>query len=100
MRDRVVSYPHTQGSTTEELIANSKQAVADGWKFVRWGLAETGGVFEYQGMDGLLEPVESMRIAEEQMALVREAVGPRHSDVHGHTHAAGYGALGRAVQGA
>ena len=76
VRDKVVSYPHTQGSTTEELIANSKQAVADGWKFVRWGLAETGGVFEYQGMDGLLEPVESMRIAEEQMALVREAVGP------------------------
>ena len=76
VRDKVVSYPHTQGSTTEELIANSKRAVADGWKFVRWGLAETGGVFEYQGVDGLLEPVESMRIAEEQMALVRDAVGP------------------------
>ena len=76
VRDKVVSYPHTQGATTAELVANSKRAVADGWKFVRWGQPETGGVFEYQGMDGLLEPVESMRIAEEQMALVREAVGP------------------------
>ncbi len=76
VRDKVVSYPHTQGKTTEELISNSKQAVADGWKFVRWGLPETGGEFEYQGMDGRLEPVASMRIAEEQTALLREAVGP------------------------
>ncbi len=76
VRDKVVSYPHTQGATNAELVENCKRAVSDGWKFVRWGLPETGGVFEYQGSDGLLEPVESMRIAEEQMALVRDAVGP------------------------
>lgn len=76
VRDKVVSYPHTQGADNAELVANSKRAVADGWKFVRWGQPETGGVFEYQGSDGLLEPVESMRLAEEQMALVRDAVGP------------------------
>ena len=101
VRDKVVSYPHTQGSTTEELIANSKKAVAEGWKFVRWGLAETGGVFEYQGMDGLLEPVESMRIAEEQMALVREAVGPDIQmclDIHTRLDTAHSVALCRALE--
>ena len=101
VRDKVVSYPHTQGNTTEELIANSKKAVADGWKFVRWGLAETGGVFEYQGMDGFLEPVESMRIAEEQMALVREAVGPDIQmcmDIHTRLDTAHSVALCRALE--
>ena len=82
VRDKVVCYPHTQGSTTEELVENCKQAVAEGWKFVRWGQPETGGVLEYRsasdplGEPSILEPVESMRLAVEQMALVREAVGP------------------------
>ena len=64
------------------LVENSKQAVADGWKFVRWGQPETGGILEYRsasdplGQPALLEPVESIRIAEEQFAMVREAVGP------------------------
>ena len=34
VRDKVVSYPHTQGGTTEELVENSKRAVA-GWLEVR-----------------------------------------------------------------
>ena len=76
VRDKVVCYPHTQGHTTQELVNNCVEHVEAGWKFVRWGQPETGGVFEYQGMDGRLEPVESIRIAEEQMAAVREAVGP------------------------
>ena len=82
VRDKVVCYPHTQGQTNDELVENCKRAVADGWKFVRWGLPETGGVFEYRhaadplGNPTVLEPVESIRLAEEQMAMVREAVGP------------------------
>ena len=40
-----------------------------------WGQQETYPQFEQQGT-GLLEPVESMRIAEEQMARVREPAGP------------------------
>jgi L-alanine-DL-glutamate epimerase-like enolase superfamily enzyme len=76
VRDKVVCYPHTQGRSNAELVANSVKAVEEGWKFVRWGLPETGGVFEYRGNEGRLEPVESLRIAEEQMAMVREAVGP------------------------
>ena len=76
VRDRVVCYPHTQGRTNEELVENCEKAVEEGWKFVRWGQPETGGSFEYRGTEGRLEPVKSIRIAEEQMALVREAVGP------------------------
>ena len=99
VRDKVVCYPHTQGRTNEELVANSVQAVEDGWKFVRWGQPETGGTFEYRndsaivgggggapavsppsrgrfGNPDILEPVESIRLAVEQMAMVREAVGP------------------------
>jgi len=79
VRNKVVCYPHTQGSTTQELVDNSKRAVDEGWKFVRWGQPETHGVFEEAEltgqMPGKLEPVESVRIATEQMSLVREAVG-------------------------
>jgi galactonate dehydratase len=76
VRDKVVCYPHTQGRTTEELVGNCVQAVREGWKFVRWGQPETTGTFEYRGQEGRLEPVKSVRIAETQMALVRDAIGP------------------------
>lgn len=76
VRDKVVCYPHAQGRTNAELVENSVRVVEEGWKFVRWGQPETGGTFEYQGSEGQLEPVVSMRIAEQQMAMVREAVGP------------------------
>lgn len=76
VRDRVVCYPHTQGRTNEELVENCERAVEEGWKFVRWGQPETGGAFEYRDTEGRLEPVKSIRIAEEQMEMVREAVGP------------------------
>ncbi len=76
VRDRVVCYPHNQGGSTRELLDNCKRTVDEGWKFVRWGLPETGGRLEYRGTDGRLEPVKSMRIAEQQMAEVRDAVGP------------------------
>jgi len=75
VRDKVVCYPHAQGPTIDTLVENCVRHVAEGWKFVRWGQPETYPQFEQQGT-GLLEPVESIRIAEEQMARVREAVGP------------------------
>ncbi len=84
VRNKVVCYPHTQGRTIDELVANSVAAVEAGWKFVRWGQPETGGQFEAGGIS-TLEPVESMRIAIEQMGRVREAVGPEIQmtfDVH------------------
>jgi galactonate dehydratase len=77
VRKKVVCYPHTQSKdgTLQGLIDNCKQAVDDGWKFVRWGQPETGGQLEAPGIS-VLEPVKSMRMAVEQMTLVREAVGP------------------------
>ena len=83
VRNKVVSYTHTQGKTIDELVENSLTAVAAGWKFIRWGQPETdGGLFrhtrETRDVPGIstLEPVESMKIAVEQMGRVREAVGP------------------------
>lgn len=73
VRDKVVCYPHTQGNTSTQLIENCKRAVDDGWKFVRWHQPETGQLFEGGNR---LEPIESIRIAVEQMDLVRKAVGP------------------------
>lgn len=75
VRDKVVSYPHTQGTTIDELVDNSVRRVDEGWKFVRWGQPETSGAFERPGTS-TLEPVESMVLAVEQMRRVREAVGP------------------------
>ncbi len=76
VRDKVVCYPHTQGRTTDELVENCVRAVREGWKFVRWGQPTTDGGIESRGTAGRLEPVKSIRLAERQMALVREAVGP------------------------
>ena len=75
VRDKVVCYPHTQGRSTEELIDNCKRVVDEGWRFVRWGQPETGGTFRTRG-ESRLEPSESIKIAEEQFGMVREAVGP------------------------
>ncbi len=73
VRDKVVRYTHAQGPTIDTLVENCVSQVEEGWKFRRWVHQETHLQFEQQGT-GLLEPVESMRIAEEQMARVREAV--------------------------
>jgi len=85
VRDKVVCYPHTQGHSLQELVDNCTRAVDEGWKFVRWGQPETHGRLEDSGKAGRLEPVKSMRLAVEQMAAVREAVGPEIQicfDVH------------------
>ena len=73
VRDKVVCYPHNQGSSDAELIESCLKTTEEGWKFVRWGLPETSGAYE---SGGRLEPVESIRLAVDQMAKVREAVGP------------------------
>ena len=74
-REKVVSYPHTHGETVDALVENCKQRVDEGWKFVRWGQPETSGPIDDSGTRRL-EPIESMRLAVEQVSRVREAVGP------------------------
>ena len=75
VRDKVVCYPHCSGRTTDELIADCVDHVERGWKFVRWGQPETGG--ELGNLDGgVLDPMKSVLMGEEQIARVRKAVGP------------------------
>ena len=75
VRDKVVCYPHCQGNSTDKLIENCVEHVERGWKFVRWGQPETGGTLEVRET-GILDPMKSIEVGEEQMARVREAVGP------------------------
>lgn len=69
VRDKVVCYPHVTGATTELLIENAQQHIADGWKFVRWGL---GGPIA----DGdIFEPQQAVRHGIKQWEAMRKAVG-------------------------
>ena len=67
-RDKVVCYPHNRGHATEvePLVESCLQTKEEGWKFVRWGLAQTGDV---------LEPRQAVRTAIRQFQAVREALG-------------------------
>ncbi|MCS7207381.1 MAG: mandelate racemase/muconate lactonizing enzyme family protein [Dehalococcoidia bacterium] len=67
VRDKVVCYPHNAETDTESLLASCRRTVAEGWKFVRWGLPHYP--------DGVLEPSASVRMAVQQVAAVRETVG-------------------------
>ena len=67
VRDRVVCYPHVDGETTEELVADALQKVAEGWKFVRFNFSSDGEI---------LDPRAAVRNGIAEFAAVREAVGP------------------------
>src|SRR5579872_1559050 len=71
VRDKVVCYPHAQvpGEMDDVagLVENCQKHVAEGWKFVRWGLP--------QQADGVLEPRKAVRTALKQLEAVRAAVG-------------------------
>jgi L-alanine-DL-glutamate epimerase-like enolase superfamily enzyme len=68
VRDRVVCYPHNRGHGMEitPLVESCLQTKEEGWKFVRWGLPDTGQV---------LEPRQSVLTAIKQFQAVRDAVG-------------------------
>ena len=66
VRDRVVCYPHVVGETTQQLAADAKAKVADGWRFVRFNLPEQGDRLDRRA---------AVRQGVEQVTAVREAVG-------------------------
>jgi galactonate dehydratase len=70
-RDRVVCYPHAQvpgeSDDIDGLVENCRRHVAEGWKFLRWGLPQQSG--------GVLEPRLAVRTALKQLEAVRAAVG-------------------------
>jgi galactonate dehydratase len=86
VRDKVVCYPHNDGRTNDELTDSCRRSVDEGWRFVRWGLPETGSTIATEfGKEGVLEPVDAIPLAAEQMGLVRQVVGPNVQiciDVH------------------
>ncbi len=71
-RDKVVCYPHTTGRTLNELLDSCRQAVTDGWKFVRTSVMETGMV----GDRLILEPAVAVRQTVKTLEAMRTAVGP------------------------
>ncbi len=71
-RDKVVCYPHTTGRTLNELLDSCRQAVKDGWRFVRTAVMETGMV----GDRIILEPAVAVRQTVKTLAAMRAAVGP------------------------
>jgi len=68
VRDKVVCYPHNvgYGMDVTRLVTSCLRTKEEGWKFVRWGLPNEGGV---------LEPRRAVRTAIQQFQAVREAVG-------------------------
>jgi L-alanine-DL-glutamate epimerase-like enolase superfamily enzyme len=67
VRQKVVCYPHIGGGTPEQIAENAKQRVAEGWKFVRFGIGDTGG--------NILEPSRAVRKCIKLFEAVRNAVG-------------------------
>jgi galactonate dehydratase len=71
VRDKVVCYPHAQvpGETddVEGLVENCQKHVAEGWKFLRWGLPQQAG--------DILEARLAVRTALRQLERIRETVG-------------------------
>ena len=69
-RDKLVCYPHVTGNTTEELIENAQAHIAEGWKFVRWGLGS--GPLTH---GSIFEPQQEVRKGIKQWEAMRKAVG-------------------------
>ena len=67
-RDKVVCYPHCQQPTIEGLVENAQRHVAEGWKFVRWGLND--------GLrSDILEPTPAIARAIKEFEALRTALG-------------------------
>ncbi len=66
-RERVITYPHINGDTTQDLINDAHRAIEQGYKFVRFGAAHT--------IDGILEPRRSGSDTFDRTQSVREAIG-------------------------
>ena len=66
-RDKVAVYCHCTGATVPDLVESARKSVADGWKFLRWGLAHHPGE--------VFEPRPAVDLAIQEFEAVRAAVG-------------------------
>lgn len=67
-RDRVRCYPHVGGETIDDLVSDCEAKVAEGYEFVRWGMADPIG-------GDAFEPLRAARYGIDQVRDVREALG-------------------------
>lgn len=67
VRDRVATYTHIHGSDTREVVARCRDAVDEGWHYLRWEV--------HHDEDGTLSPRRAVRAAIAQWEAVRAAVG-------------------------
>src|SRR5687767_8853646 len=92
-RDRLPCYPHCNGASVEALVEDAQRHVAEGWKFVRWGLGHEGTV---------LEPSVVIPRAIKEFAALRAALGDEVElcfDVHTRLDQPDVIRLCRAVEG-
>ncbi len=68
VREKVVCYPHNAGEdgSVESLVEDCQRTLAQGYKFVRWGLPTT---------ENILEPRQALRTATRQCEAVRRVLG-------------------------
>ena len=68
VRDKVVCYPHNGGRTMDEFLEDCRRTVAEGWRFVRFGVS---GSTE----PGVFEPSSTIRHTAKRVEQVRKTVG-------------------------
>ena len=73
VRNKVVCYPHVQGSEIPDVVESAKGLVGQGWKFLRWHNLETSPYSP--DMNTVFDPLASARKTIESFAAVRDAVG-------------------------
>ena len=67
-RDKVNTYCHIFGANPEELLADGRRRVAEGWNCLRWSSSHKGGGF-YDPAKGVDQAIETFR-------LLRTELGP------------------------
>ncbi len=95
VREKVVCYPHNAGEdgSIAPLVEDCRQTLAQGYRFVRWGLPTA---------DSILEPRQAVRTALRQCEAVRTALGDEVEiclDVHTRLDPADATTLCREIEG-
>lgn len=76
VRDKVQCYPHNMGGSLEQLVDSCTRTAEEGWKFVRFHLPSAGESSKDPSPDSrLLDPRQSIALAEQWVAGVREELG-------------------------
>ena len=85
VRDKVVTYAHLRSKKLGEQVAEAKDLVEAGWKYLRFGLLGYGDQSERGGLRETFEPRKAIRDGVEHMARLRQALGDEPEiciDVH------------------